>query len=762
MAEKQLKFLLYGEDKTAGKALADVGTKSGQAATKIGAAFSTLGSKIGGEFGDILDTVGSGFQELGEHGTSMGTKLIATGAAVTGLGAALTAAGNADAVASAQLDAAITASGHSVADFTGQIDDTVSSMENYGHSASDTKNALRELTQATNSPEKAIEEMGVTANLAAAQHVSLGAAALLVSRILGGSGSRTLKQYGITMSTTGDKTTNANAALDQLAIKLNGQAAAAAHTFTGRLDAIKTKLGDATAEIGMKFGPALTAVGPVILGLGAIMETGMIQKLGKAAKGWVGLGSASVAAGEEAEASAATASEAVTAEAVATDEATEAMSLANPIMAGLAVGALALGAAFLHSRERQQEAKQTMDDYTAAVTADGGAVGLQTQKLAVQKLAASGVYDTFQKLGISQSTVTAAALGNVSAQQKLKAANEGTTYAVTTAEGKYGKMVTSLSGVSSANAKAYIAVINTSNGIKKNILTVKEQQAANASLKPAVEEVGISLDKTTAKMQKQNDAAGLLTAALNRLDGNAMSEKQAQLSFLDAVSTVTSGLKDNGKSLDDNTAKGRANYENVLNAITAANEHAEAVAKSTRSTKDGTAALRADEQKLIDHAAKAGLDKAAVQRLVAEYGRIPKVNETELELRNFGKVEEEIEKLTDSRILYINPVIRNGSGGIANGGDSPHAAGGTEYSLGGRYLVGENGPEFVDMPRGSKVTQNNRMKHVAGAGGGDTINVVVNVAGSIRSDNDVVSMITTSIAAQQRKRGKVTIYGGQN
>ena len=54
---------------------------------------------------------------------------------------------------------------------------------------------------------------------------------------------------------------------------------------------------------------------------------------------------------------------------------------------------------------------------------------------------------------------------------------------------------------------------------------------------------------------------------------------------------------------------------------------------------------------------------------------------------------------------------------------------GTDFSKSGRFLVGERGPEIVDLPGGSQVTPNNQIQ-----GGGDTFNITLNVGTLIDSD----------------------------
>lgn len=272
MTDVSLRYLLFGVDKDASKTITGVGAHAHSTAGVIGGAFSKMGSTIGGELGDLLDKVGAGLEGIGEHGMSMSQKLQGGGAALTGLGAALQLVGSKDKQATDQLKAAVDAAGGSWDTYREEVEKTIHEQENLGHGAVDTQNALQALVQATGSTEKATSSMGVVANLAAAKHISLAEAANLVAKIYAGSGSRTLKQYGVEMATTGDKTKNAEAALTALNGKLAGQAKAAVDNFGGRVDVIKTKIGDWVAVMSQKAGPVLTALGPVLMITGTIMQ----------------------------------------------------------------------------------------------------------------------------------------------------------------------------------------------------------------------------------------------------------------------------------------------------------------------------------------------------------------------------------------------------------------------------------------------------------------------------------------------------------
>lgn len=207
MTDIALRYLLFGEDKSASKV-----------ASTVGSAFTKLGDKIGGEVGDLLSKVGEGIDSISEHSKSVGKAMTAVGGVIAGVGVALQAVGSKDKAAMNALNVAIKDTGHSAKDYADQIEAAVKSNENYGISAADTKLALARLTTATGDPAKALANMGVVADLAAAQNISLATAAAKVAAVLNGNGSKTLKQYGINLvsvKTTASHLTTAEKAHDK-------------------------------------------------------------------------------------------------------------------------------------------------------------------------------------------------------------------------------------------------------------------------------------------------------------------------------------------------------------------------------------------------------------------------------------------------------------------------------------------------------------------------------------------------------------------
>lgn len=234
MSDLSLRYLLFGEDRTASKSIKDVGSAAGATGKSVATGLRGIGSLVGGEVGEMIDRVSAGFEQIGEKSKGMAPKLLAGGAALTGIGAALAMIGSKDKVAAEQLQVSIENTGQSFSDYQDQIEATIKKQENYGNSAVQTQDALRILTQATNDPKKALSVMGIAADLAAAKHISLSDAALKVAKVYGGAG-RVLKEFGITM--TSQKT----------AVSALSSATKAHETAVTNLDKAQRRLSDLEA-----------------------------------------------------------------------------------------------------------------------------------------------------------------------------------------------------------------------------------------------------------------------------------------------------------------------------------------------------------------------------------------------------------------------------------------------------------------------------------------------------------------------------------
>jgi hypothetical protein len=259
------------------KSFDDTGSKSKSAAAGVGDAWgSALGALnatgVLGPLGGALDGINTAIGKVIEHGKDIGPAMIGAGAAVAGIGTGLEALGSKDQAAHQQLQQSITATGKDYDDFGDQIEQAIKHQENFGNSASETQDALRILTQATGDPAKALDTLNTATDLAKAKHESLDTAATQLGKAYNGSG-RILREFHVATTDASGAVRDHTATMTDLAGVLSGQAAAASDTFSGKLDAIKTKVEDHVAMFGERYGPAIQTAGIAMVAFGAVMET---------------------------------------------------------------------------------------------------------------------------------------------------------------------------------------------------------------------------------------------------------------------------------------------------------------------------------------------------------------------------------------------------------------------------------------------------------------------------------------------------------
>src|ERR1700720_1127294 len=217
-SQAAVKKALDGVEASTKRAMSGVGDAVKGSTDKMGAAVDGAGNKIVsnagrgkaafgsmlgsvnasgvlGPFGDALDKVQGKLDGIGKM--NVGKSLMAGGAGALAVGGIATAIGSKEQAASQQLKAAIDATGGSYEDFAKKIEASIKSNEHFGQSSVETQDALRILTQSTGDTGTALADMGVVANLAAAKHESLTAAATSLARVHGGA-TKVLKEFGVT------------------------------------------------------------------------------------------------------------------------------------------------------------------------------------------------------------------------------------------------------------------------------------------------------------------------------------------------------------------------------------------------------------------------------------------------------------------------------------------------------------------------------------------------------------------------------------
>ncbi|MEU6397883.1 hypothetical protein ABZ867_12985 [Streptomyces cinnamoneus] len=268
------------------------------------------------------------------------------------------------------------------------------------------------------------------------------------------------------------------------------------------------------------------------------------------------------------------------------------------------------------------------------------------------------------------------------------------------------------------------------------------------------------------KLDMQKQSAAGLAQSINALNSAYLQARGDARAMEAAIDAATESLKKNGKTLDENTEKGRANNQ-ALDAIAATTMKAtESALANGQGWEAAQAIWERGRGKLIETAGAMGLNRDQARALADQILATPdktavlrgnmedlqaKLDNARAQLRTVpdsrkAEVRAEIADLENKiararsllggmktdyhvRIHYIQTGYIPSGGhqfeGMAHGGIIGAAGGGARSRM---TLVGEQGPELVDLPPGSRVRSNPDSKRIAagmaasgGSGGGPIV-----------------------------------------
>lgn len=393
--------------------------------------------------------------------------------------------------------------------------------------------------------------------------------------------------------------------------------------------------------------------------------------------------------------------------------ASKALQNMSTILPVVGVGVGVLTAAWAKHKQEQAENQQRVDELTASLDKQTGAITEDTRATIANQLQKQGLFDVLLKLGVSQKTATDAALGDAYAMKQVFDATKG-------------------GSIQAAQAAAAV---------------LQEASALNQAGR-AHDNVAAATANSTAETQKNTVATGNqarkvmdLSSALDKLSGRYIGSRQAQLRYRDSLAEADALVKENGASLDENTAKGRANQEWLLDRISDINSVAEAQQRAGNSTDVITQRMQENEAALRKAAKAAGLNVGEVDKLIKKYAAVPEDIVTTI----YTKDEQARRKLQELQAMLQALAGANTTITVRANGDvyvhqpgvgGGHFASGSPDTPPGWAWTGETGRELVQFPAHSKVIDHNRSEKIAAAwrehaqrpvaGGSTTVNLVAN------------------------------------
>jgi hypothetical protein len=352
-----------------------------------------------------------------------------------------------------------------------------------------------------------------------------------------------------------------------------------------------------------------------------------------------------------------------------------------------------------------------------------------------------------------------------------------------------GDLVDAVTGSNSAFDAFQVHLVEQNVGLGKNAKALGDLHTSFRNQVDVTHNLGdastVAAGGVQGLTQAQKDAAAAaadaakktqdLVTAIDNLQNASLNAAQIELNFKQAIAGAKDQVKQQGTAIDDTTAKGEANKSWLLTQIGTLNQHADAVYKSTGSTKAMDAALASDEGQLIAVAGAAGFNTAQVQGLINTYAHVPSNVSTYLKTIDgaSGVIQNVNGELTaiDGRIVYTTITTQhNDIYTVQDAASGRGAAGVTSHALGGPLdlgwnLVGEQGPELIKFS-GTKAMVYTAQQTVrmlpSPPPAAHAAPIIVNVynSGSVVAERDLVRQITNGIDSARRQRGKGSVLDG--
>lgn len=352
-------------------------------------------------------------------------------------------------------------------------------------------------------------------------------------------------------------------------------------------------------------------------------------------------------------------------------------------LVGIAAGLYGIGKMI----EGATELKINLDDLTVALGKNDAATQRQVQGMA-QALSSFGKLDN---------TVKDLASTNVVAAERMVDA--------AAAAGIEGEELEKLRGIVDGKKAAEVQATK----------DTQDHAAAMAEAVPAAEAFGgaqeNAADKVERLQKELHDATDAITenySAMNEALGLAVDYEAS-------IDDMVQSLKDNGRTLDVTTEKGRANVQQMM-------ETGESIAaliqkryEETGSTKTAAAAGDLYVENLRNQLREAGFTEGAIADLIAQMHLTPEEIRTNLlaQTESASRAISDYQRLLNNTPRYIETTFNGVSVSRPNRVD--RNADGTSYFGGGLTWVGERGPEIVELPRGSAVYDHQKSMAMAAA-----------------------------------------------
>lgn len=286
-------------------------------------------------------------------------------------------------------------------------------------------------------------------------------------------------------------------------------------------------------------------------------------------------------------------------------------AVGGPLGAALGAGATL----FAKLAGGSADAAVNMDELTATLDTQAGAITQNTAAWAAKQIQDSGAVSTLADMGISLATATDAVLGNADALEQVAAASKGADFEQVKAIGS----VVGLAG----------AVLDGTDKQRELAAATDESTEAQGAAAGAFGETGDAAADAATEVKAFNDS-------LNGLLDPLLSQEDASNAWKDSMATLTEEIRKNGATLDDTTTKGRANQDAIRERVKALKDSIAADAEAGVSSEQLEAKMLRGAEGILKTAEAAGLSRGEVKSYLETLGLTPEQITTLFEADSSG------------------------------------------------------------------------------------------------------------------------------
>jgi hypothetical protein len=293
----------------------------------------------------------------------------------------------------------------------------------------------------------------------------------------------------------------------------------------------------------------------------------------------------------------------------------------------------------------QADARQRIEDLTGAIKDDSGALGEHSRKLVVDRLESDGVLKAAEKLGLNLDDVTNAALGNADATDRINGQLSAYRDRSAAAAAAGARVSTGLNAQELAARQVSDAISGVNGDVREatdsykrettalggvtaatNVATTAQHGAAAATniATTALHAVTVATTGATAASKKHRDATVAELAAMDANADGVLSLRSADRDLAAARADLTDAIRTNKRSLDLDTAAGRANSDVLDRVARSTREDLAAHRAAHEPMRLFTKRVRESEAALIDEAKRAGMSNSAAKNYARAILAVPR------------------------------------------------------------------------------------------------------------------------------------------